>query len=255
MAKQFSEEFWTHEDIIKFLGKSNDKVRVVEDIISLNTQQKALRLAAKLNPASIPDEVALKMADKLWDEETSPKELNKILVTIAFRGNVQSFRILEKYKENPHPKVEEMARFCYHISKIILEGELSEEPLGLISTGLGGKNKKLRFFFVIFPEKNLPFTKSQHTIIDNEWRELCSKYEIETEKQTRANEYVAFTVLCPYRFDFFEIVKELINECNIYGNFLLLKMIITNVKLLKRKEILEALQSIRNDKDEIHQIK
>ncbi|MDK2910180.1 MAG: hypothetical protein PWR20_1747 [Bacteroidales bacterium] len=247
MTDYFNEEFWTHDKLVKFIGKDGDRLRIIEDIISIKTQQATLKLASKLNPASMSDEEALKLAEKLWEPETKPNQLKKILVFLAFRSNVQTFRMLERYKENPHPSVEEMARFCYYISKIILEGELSDQPLGLISTGLGGKNKKLRFFFVIFPAQSETFDKTQLKIIDNEWKAICTKYDIETEKKSRGNEYVAFTVLTPYQHDFFEVLKEFVGECNLYGNFILPKMVITNIKILKKKKILKIRERFLND--------
>lgn len=249
MTSQFGEEFWTHEELVKFIGKEGDRLRLVEDIISIKTQQSTLKLASKLNPASLPHEEVLKMAEKLWDPETKPNELKKILVYLAFRGHVQTFRILERYKENPHSSLDEMARFCYHISKIILEGELSDQPMGLISTGLGGKIKKLRFFFVIFPSENQIFNRIQLKVIDNEWKAICTKYDIETEKKSRGNQYVAFTVLTPYQHDFFEVLKEFTSECNAYGNFIHPNMLITNIKILKKKEILQMREKITNETD------
>ena len=249
MADKFGEEFWTHEDLVRFIGEDGDKLRVVEDIISIRTQEATLKLAARLNPTSLPDEEALKLANKLWSNDTKPGELKKILVYLAFRSNVQAFRILEKYRENPHPATAEMARFCYQISKIILEGQLRDKPLGLLSTGLGGKNKKLRYFFVIFPAGDTPFTKNQLKIIDTEWKATCSKYELETEKRSKSTEYLAFTVLSPYQHEFIRIVEEFVEECNIYGNFILPKMVITNVKIMKKREILAAMKQIREDKD------
>jgi len=77
MADKFGEEFWTHEDLVRFIGEDGDKLRVVEDIISIRTQEATLKLAARLNPTSLPDEEALKLADKLWSNDTKPGELKK----------------------------------------------------------------------------------------------------------------------------------------------------------------------------------
>lgn len=250
MDKQFGKDFWSQEDFLEFIGYNEDKIRVVEDIISLRTQNKAIKLAEKLKPASIPDEEALKMAEQLWNPETKLQEINNILVILAFRSNVQAFRILEKYKENAHPRVEEMARFCYHISRISLEGELSDQPLGLIATGLGGKKTKLRFLLVVFPEKPVPLTKAQHKIIQTEWQAICAKYDIETEKKYSCPEYVLFRLLSPIKVDFAQVAREFVSECNVYGNFLSAKVLITNVRLLKKWEILSALQQIRSEKKE-----
>lgn len=88
MDKQFGKDFWSQEDFLEFIGDNEDKIRVVEDIISLRTQSKAIKLAEKLKPASIPDEEALKMAEQLWNPDTKLQEINKILVILAFRSNV-----------------------------------------------------------------------------------------------------------------------------------------------------------------------
>ncbi|MGC8864789.1 MAG: hypothetical protein ACP5O2_03605 [Bacteroidales bacterium] len=248
MDKPFSSDFWSQEDFIKFIGENDDRLRVVEDIISLKTQNKAMQLAEKFKAASIPDEKALEMAEQLWNPYTKLKEIHKILVILAFRSNVQAFRIIEKYKENPHPRAEEMVRFCYHISKISLEGELTDQPLGLIATGLGGKKTKLRFLLVIFPENPVPLTKAQQKIIQNEWKEICAKYDIETESKYSCPEYVLFRLLSPLRVDFAEVAREFVTECNLYGNFLSNKILITNVRLLKKWEILSALEQIRSEK-------
>ena len=50
-------------------------------------------------------------------------------------------------------------------SRIMLESELSEEKQIYISTGLGGKGRKLRFYLLLQTNENKPFLDYQRNVI------------------------------------------------------------------------------------------
>lgn len=47
MTDYFNEEFWTHDKLVKFIGKDGDRLRIIEDIISIKTQQATLKSSLK----------------------------------------------------------------------------------------------------------------------------------------------------------------------------------------------------------------
>jgi len=239
-------EFSDAEEFYHYITEHSSNIRIVDDIINVKDQEQFLRLARKLKPNKVGDEHALKMAARLFESDLTIAEGKKILVILALRSNIEAFRVIEKYKEVAPPKLQDFARFAYYISRTLIEGELSDNPPSLISTGLGGKDNKLRMFIAIFPSFEGTFSENQARIIRMEWEETCKNYQIETEKLRFLFEYTSLRILVPLNIDLSAVVKEFIAECNKYGNFVYEGFLATNVDIPSHREILSAIERIKN---------
>ena len=121
---------------------------------------------------------------------------------------------------------------------MVLQSSLLGEQQVFISTGLGGKGQKIRYFFA-FRKKDIdtPFTPGQDKIIRIELEDFLSRNDGELEK-IRLTEGIAYGLFL------FPLKKELQNNFNIvieksnqYGNFLDNGVLITNVQALSLSEI------------------
>ena len=80
----------------------------------------------------------------LYNPESTGEYKRRILSIFAVSKDVKSYRRLERYVQSPDPELTDWAYMALMESRIMLESELSEEKQIYISTGLGGKGRKLR---------------------------------------------------------------------------------------------------------------
>jgi len=91
-----------------------------------------------------------------------------MLVKLASINSVEAFRTIERYLKEPNHSLRDWAKLAFQESKLLLESKLLDENQVLISTGLGGKGMKLRYFTVILSDTGENLTKIQKKIINSE---------------------------------------------------------------------------------------
>jgi len=126
---------------------------------------------------------------------------------------------------------------------MLLESLLLDENHVFISTGLGGKGEKLRYFIVLFGKENSDFTELQKKIIRNEFHIHLKKYNSELEELNFSGSLANMLAMIPMKVIIKQIFTEAIKECNQYGDFLVSNFIITNVKELSFDEIREYVKN------------
>lgn len=180
--------------------------------------------------------------DTLNDEETSTEYKRYVLSSLAASRQVRAYRALENYVSHPSEDVTEWAYMALMESRISLESELCDEKQIYISTGLGGRGEKLRFYMMFPSKKNEPFNDLQRQIIEREFAYYLEREDCEIERLTIHDVFVDMVVLIPVRLNIKELLDKIIAECNLYGNFLYDSYTITNVKELTEEEIRDVLK-------------
>lgn len=175
--------------------------------------------------------------DGLQRAERSIEEKRKILSILAASKQVRAYRLLESYVQHPDEALLNWAYMALMESRITLESELSGEKQIYISTGLGGKGKKLFFYVLIISSGGKPFVDYQRKVIEKEFSYALSKHDCEIERLTLGDQYVELVVLMPVNTDIKRMLEDVIRECNLYGNFLSDFYTVTNVKELSRDEV------------------
>jgi hypothetical protein len=112
-----------------------------------------------------------------------------------------------------------------------------------ISTGLGGKDEKLRYFVVLMTRSRVNLTASQKMVIKNEFEFILNKFDAVLEEADFSDYLATITLLLPMNHSLKSVFKEAIDECNRYGNFLNDDFIVTNVRILSFGEIKAFLES------------
>ena len=118
-----------------------------------------------------------------------------------------------------------------------IESHLLEENQIFISTGLGGREDKLRYFVVLIARNRETLTDLQLRIINSEFTEVLKKYDAEIEDSGASGYLATFQLLLPIRHPVKQVFSEGIDEVNQFGDFLRDTCIVTNVKKLSFKEI------------------
>jgi hypothetical protein len=184
----------------------------------------------------------------LQSDELPKEEKKRILSILASSKQVRAYRILEKYLQNPDPQLINWAYMALMESRITLESELSGEKQIYISTGLGGKGEKLRFYVLILSFGGKVFLEYQREVIEKEFGYLLQKNDCEIERLTIGDKYVELVFLIPVRNDIRKVLEDVIRECNLYGNFLSEIFTITNVKEFDEEEVSRIIERYGHDK-------
>ena len=180
--------------------------------------------------------------DSLDDPESTVEHKKYVLSILATSRQVKAYRILEEYAQAPDPDVADWAYMALMESRIALESELSDEKQIYISTGLGGKGEKVRFYVLILANELKPFLEYQKKVIEREFPYSLEKAGCEIERLTIGEKYMELVFLIPVRADIKQALDKVINECNQYGNFLSQVFTITNVKELSAEEVEEIIK-------------
>ena len=185
--------------------------------------------------------------DSLDDPESTVEHKKYVLSILATSRQVKAYRILEEYAQAPDPDVADWAYMALMESRIALESELSDEKQIYISTGLGGKGEKLRFYVLMTSKGKKPFQEYQRQTIEREFAYYLPKTDCEIERLTIGEQYVELVFLIPVRTDIKATLDRVINECNQFGYFLSNVFTITNVKELTAEEVSEIINKNGDD--------
>jgi hypothetical protein len=130
---------------------------------------------------------------------------------------------------------------------MLMHSSLLDEQQVFISTGLGGKGKKLRYFVVFLSvNENEMLTETQQKLLKDELIFELNKQEGVFESMDFMEGFSSALVMLPITAEIRDTFQNVINECNQYGGFLREDMVITNVKILSRSEIIQLIHQKEN---------
>ena len=243
-------------DIFKKFRDSFSKIdghfHILEQRVPVERQMEYFKYSEKIRKDQDKPDVS-KMdfsifEDSLDDPESTTEHKKYVLSMLATSRQVKAYRILEEYAQAPDPDVADWAYMALMESRISLESELSDEKQIYISTGLGGKGEKLRFYVLMLSKDRNPFLDYQRKVIEREFAYFLPQADCEIERLTIGEQYVELVFLIPVRADIKLTLDRVINECNQYGDFLSDIFTITNVKELTQQEITDIINKNGNSK-------
>jgi hypothetical protein len=221
-------------------------LHVLETSIPVEKQMEYFRFSEDVRNAKKPTSID-EQINTLNSPDSSSLEIKFALTFLAISGDIKAYRALELYnekqKENPEDSMFDWAAMSLLQAKITLESELSDEKQIFISTGLGGRGDKLRFF-AFFKSNHLKnFSKYQRELIEKEIPFYIQHYGGEFEEISIAGNYFSILFLVDIRIDIKVMLEQAIAECNQYGDFINNSFIITNVKVFSEEDIQKELYS------------
>ncbi|HEX2937097.1 MAG TPA: hypothetical protein VHO72_17210 [Bacteroidales bacterium] len=237
-----------YDKLQEFLGKLQGNYNVLEEQINIDVQMEYFESSKEIKN-SVDAVDTLNTSDNLFSESVSIEDKKLLLVQLASIGKVEAFRTLEKYNNNPDPELKDWSTLAMQESRMHLESSFLDENQVFISTGLGGKGKKLRYFIVFLAKDEVILDDFQRRIVEKEVGYIFQKNDSEIEETTSAGSFIIMKALIPIPVAIQEILEEAIAECNQYGNFLQTNFIITNVKELTFEEIQNIITAQRSDEE------
>jgi len=229
--------------IQNYLGNAPENLTVLEEQIDIELQMEYFDLSGEVKKNINKDKV-LSEKDMIFLNDISLDEKKELLCKLASVEDVAAYRTLEKYLKQSPQDIYKWAFLALQESKMLLESSFLDENRVFISTGLGGKGRKLRYNVVFLSNQKTAINEIQKKVIINESDQILKQLNCENEKINFYENYASLIILIPLEVDLKFIFRKIIDECNIYGNFLNKNFIITNVKILNDNEI----QNIINKK-------
>jgi len=248
------EEENVFEKIVEILGNSPENFVVLEEQIDVNLHMEFFEYAKKYKVERSIEEWIIE-SEKLFSPDTSVEDKKILLNQLSGIGKVETYRIVEKFVKTPDEPLKSWAVLSLQNSRMLLESTLLDENQVFISTGLGGKGNKLRYFVVLVSKTEEAFNETQQRIIRNEFDFAFQNADSEMEIMQFVEYFCTMIVLIPMRASIRDIFGLAVGECNELGDFISQHFLVTNVKAFETEEVKKLLKENSEEKDQQMEIK
>ena len=234
-----------YEKIREILGGSPAKLKILEQQIDMDLQMEYYECSRKIREEK-DEKWAWENMQYLEEPGYSEDVKKEILARLASIAKVECYRAIESFMNSAEESLRSWAILSLNESRMVLESKIMDENQVFISTGLGGKDEKLRYFVVLMTRSRIDLSETQQMVINNEFGFILKKFDAEVEELHFSGSLATILLLLPMNHSLKTVFKEAIDECNRYGDFLNDDFIVTNVRVLSFQEIEEFLER-RND--------
>ena len=169
----------------------------------------------------------------------------KALTLLAHLGTITAFRQIEKYFKNPDKGLKQWTALALQECKMFLESTLTDRSIGFISSGLGGHLEKLRYYFLILPSADRPFTTTQKHVIKEELNLVARDLNCIVEYVDSSDNFVGLTVLVPMNVAVGILIETGIKKCNEIGTFVFEHYYVTNQNIPNEPEINDIIKIVK----------
>jgi hypothetical protein len=227
-----------YEKLQKLLVDKKDNLRIMERQVDIDVQMAYFEKATKTK-ADLPDvEQVLANAEDLFKQEVDIETKRNLLNQLASFEEVKCFRLLEKYMKKPDKHLANWSYLAYQESLMSIESSLTDEDMVYISSGLGGKGNKLRYFAVMMTDDTIRhFSKQEQHLILKEIKYQFDKQDTEFEEHNFYNAFFMFSCLIPIDINIGDLFHGIIEQINEFGEVLSDRFLITNVKRMSVDEV------------------
>lgn len=219
-------------------GKDPSIYSIFEDQIDIDVQNEFYKYLEELTPEfGNRENNALENTAYLYNKDCPLQKKKKILLLLSNINKTEAYRAIEHFKKEGDQNLRKWASIALQQSRMLLESTLLEEKSIFISTGLGGKNGKLRYFCVFFTTNTECIELNEEEVIEKEIEFAFKKEDAILESLEFTRGIIAFKTLIPINTNIKKLFDGIIYEINNYGPILKENMIITNIKSLTAEEI------------------
>jgi hypothetical protein len=228
-----------YKKLKEILSELGGDFSILEEQVDVNLQVEFFELIDELNENKRDADIVLSEKEMIFDPEMALDEKKRLLAELSNIDKPEAYRIIEKVVDSANKELYQWAILALQHCRISLETSLLDESQVFISTGLGGKGEKLRYFFACKQKDEEDFNDTQKRIFQTEFEDIFVKHKCKIEKITFTGKYVAVLALIPIDVSMGIVIKSAMDECNQYGDFLYHEYLITNVKSMDLQEIKE----------------
>lgn len=206
-----------NEDI---LNSMPDEFRVVETGISYDIHIEFLNISEKVTNCEYNDNSIDPIIEELFNNKTKIIRIKEIIVILGNIGTIKSLKILKEYYDQSTDDLKGLLTLAMQENMMFLDNEFGDNNIGMISSGLGGKDNRLRIYVVFISLSEEPYTDFQKKLIETEFKAICDNNDSELEKIDFNFDYAELTILMSHNVALDTIVLGGIRNCNVYGDFI-----------------------------------
>jgi len=238
-----------NDKLREVLGKMPDKLKIFDGTIDIGLQLEYFEFSSGLKKKNtLSGDEIIALSPELYSKDAGVDRKKEILVLLSSVDRPEAYRIIEKFVDAGDLELKNWAILAFQESVMLLEASLLEETRVFLSSGLGGRDGKLRYQLVIAVKEGYEMSDYREKIIINEFEtELKAKKSI-LEKIEFTGKYSIIEALVPFDVNLRELFRRAIRECNRYGNFIDTDFVVTNIKRLEIDEI-EKIFTGRNNQE------
>ncbi len=241
------EEEEYYRNIQRALEHLPENFSILEEQIEIDLQMRYFDFAKEIRRRRISGE-CFEKRDELFSCDVAEPRKREILSAIASVDEVKAYRTIEKFVGESSGELKQWAVLALQESKMLIQSSLLNEQQVFISTGLGGKGQKLRYYVVFINRKEHELlTSTQQKLLKDELVFELKAYDGEFESMDFMEGFSTSLVILPLQTDIKMVFRSIVEECNQYGNFLNDDLIVTNVKMMSRSEIIQLLHQNKNE--------
>jgi hypothetical protein len=230
-----------YDRIREIFGRIPHNYNILEEQIDIDLQMEYFEHSRQVKQGLVHDEVMSKK-ELIFDEAVPEQDRKSLFAQLASLEDVEAYRTIERYLKHPGTDLKNWAILALQESRMLLESKLLDENRVFISTGLGGKGTRLRYFVVLIGKARNNFTDLHKKVIRNEFEICLKQYDSEVEKIDFIENFALILAVMPLQVSIRDVFREAIQNCNEYGNFLKTNFIVTNVRELSINEIKDFLR-------------
>jgi hypothetical protein len=221
----------------------NGSLNILEEQIDIELQMEYFKFSKELKDENEKKtDLPFPDSNLLFDESISLSEKKEILVLLASVEDVEAFRAIEKYRNDPDGELKEWSVLALQESRMLIESSLLDENQVFISTGLGGRQDKLRYFVVLIHSEEQAFNDIQKKVVRSEFQYAFDDFGAELENIDFTEQFCTVLGLIPIEAPIKELFQKAIRDSNQFGDFIKENFIVTNVKKLNLSEIKDFLK-------------
>ena|SRR5680860_1287255 len=194
-------------EIENLLKSIPNDFRVIENKINTKVIDEYYEMARSLEDKN-QNEI-IQNQDK-WRELEFVEEIKELLVCLSEIGDVKSYRKIEEITKSGNSEILDFSYVALKFARLNLENNLSDEPIGFISTELGGKGNKLRYYFVVKSKDEIE--KDRESKIINELKNICDQNDSEIEEIENHGRYILVKILVSIDIAIGNIIEKLTNK-------------------------------------------
>jgi hypothetical protein len=230
------------DDQIRYiLDNIPERLILVEQGIDSHVQQEYLKYTNDHDFSQYSEGDIAARIPSLFSPNTSFENKKETLAILAHQGTLEAYKNIERFLETKEESLEGWAALALQECRMFLESSLSDRIGGILMTGLGGENNRLRYFVIIRSRNDATLTNAQKETIKLRFSYICSKFDSRIEEIQAHQYYVTMEVLISMDVAVAEIIEGGIAECAAFGDFLDENYYVTNAGIPSETEILHYL--------------
>jgi len=230
-----------------YLEDELSNIDIVESPIDPSVQREYQDLSDSIDLDNVNYQEILTEAEELFAGDAPIETKKRILVLLAHLGTMEAAKILERYLRVSKKDLKDWAVLSLKECRVFLESVLLKEEGGFVSTGLGGKDNKLRYYFIVSTREGLTLTGSERENLQEAFKGSSDEYDSEIEEINIGANYAMVGILVPMNVAVGAVIEEGIRRCNRMGEILFVDYYVTNVKKPTKGEISRYLRNVRRE--------